>query len=64
MQLQMPVWTPAINHKERLSKVKARPDGESRGQRDFFMINSNLQNILGRYIYFSGCNKESANFLL
>ena len=34
------------------SKVKARPDSECRGQRDF-MTNSNLQNILGRYIYIS-----------
>jgi hypothetical protein len=35
MQLQMPVWMPAINHKELVSKVKARPEGESRGQIDF-----------------------------
>ena len=38
MQLQMPVWMPAINHKERVFKVKARPDGESRGQRDFLRL--------------------------
>jgi hypothetical protein len=36
MQLQMSAWMPAINHKEHVSKVKARPDSESRGQRDFF----------------------------
>ena len=52
MQLQMPVWMPAIHHKDHVPKVKARPDSESRGQRDF-MTNSNLQNILGRYIYIS-----------
>ena len=39
MQLQMPVWMPAIHHKDHVSKVKARSDSESRGQRDF-MTNS------------------------